>query len=133
MPITNLNFADGQVAATATQICVGPSEDAQTLGRLLATFCNTGTDTETLVLTVSRNGGTARRLYRCTLDPDEQLIVNGLPLNRTDSFLASTTNAGVVDYVVAIAPQDTPFSVQVFDDDGSPRPGTTLGDLIAIE
>ena len=112
----NLTIADGQVAATATEITVGPSDDG---GRVNLTFCNTGTQEETLVLTVTRgSGGTARRLKRITIQPDEQCEFSGLPLNRDDSLKGVTTTASVVDYIVSVGPADSPFRFEVQDADG---------------
>lgn len=108
----NLTIADGQVAATATEITAGSGDMAQ---RLNLTFCNTGSQDETLVLTISRNGGTARRLKRVVLATEEQLEITGLPLNSTDSLLGVTSNASVVDYIVSIAAAEAPLSMQVYD------------------
>ena len=111
-------MTDGQVAATATEITAGPADDAQ---RVDVTFSNTGTVRETLTLTISRNGGTARRLRRVELDVDEQFEITGLALNKTDSLLGITTTASVVDYVVSISAENSPYQMMVYDAYGAPK------------
>lgn len=114
----NLTLADGQVAATATEITAGPGDMAR---RVNVSFSNVGGAEETLVLTITRNSGTARRLRRVTLAANEQFEITGLPLNSTDSLKAATTNASSVDYMVSLAPDDAPLSSCVYDENGSPR------------
>lgn len=130
-PLTkNLNLSGGQVAATATEISAGSSDQGR---RINVTFANTGAQTETLVLTLAVNGGTARRLFRCTLDENEQLVVGGLPLDRRDSLRAATTNALAVDYVVSIAALDSLLTFQKYDEDGQPvRGGLSIGEALAL-
>ena len=113
-----LTIADGQVAATATEITVGPSDAG---GWINALFYNTGDSDETLILTLSRDGGTARTLRQITLAADEAFELVGLPLNGTDSLRAQTTTASTVDYVVAIAAADTKLASCVYDSDGLPK------------
>ncbi len=114
----NVVTGDGQVAITATQIAAGPSSQG---GRVNVLFANVGTTTETLVVTTTRIAGTARRVHRCFLDPNECLHIRGLPLNGEDSLLAMTTTALTVDYVVSIAAPDAPLEIMVFDDQGLPK------------
>lgn len=118
MPGRNLTIADGQVATAAAQIATSPGTDAS---RVNVAFANVGGQDETLVLTISRNGGTARRLRRVVLAADEQLEICGLALNGTDSLLAATTNAGSVDYLVSIATENAPQTMCVYDASGSPK------------
>ncbi len=113
--IQNLTTGDGQVAVTATQITAGAGVKAR---RMNVTFANVGGLNETLVVTISRNGGTARRLKRVVLDVNEQLEICGLPLNGTDSLLAATTNALSVDYVVSVAADNSPQTMVVYDEFG---------------
>lgn len=113
--IQNLTTGSGQVAVTATQITAGVSDRAR---RLNLKFCNVGGQEETLVLTVSRNGGTAVRIKRVVLAADEEFKLSGLPLNSTDSLLAATTNAASVDYLISIAGADAPYAEETFDDSG---------------
>jgi hypothetical protein len=115
---TNLTTADGQVTTTATQITAGVGDRAQ---RLNLKFCNVGGAEETLVLTVSRNGGTARRLKRVVLAANEEFKLGGLALNKSDSLLGVTTNAASVDYVVSVAADDAPYTEETFDDSGRPK------------
>ncbi len=115
-PLTqNLTVADGQVGIVAAQITAGISSRAR---RLNLTFNNVGTQDETLVLTLSRNGGTARRIERVVLSPNEKLKIGGLALNLSDSLLAVTSNAASVDYVISVAPMDAPETSLTYDSDG---------------
>ncbi len=114
--VTNLTVADGQVANAAPGLLtVGRGNHAR---RMNLTFANVGTQEETLVLTVSRAGGTARRLKRVVLAANEQLEVGGLPLNQSDSLYAQTTNPASVDYTVSIAATEAPLTMHVYDDKG---------------
>ena len=112
---TNLTTGDGQVATTATQITTGVGDRAV---RLDLKFCNVGGQEETLVLTISRNGGTARRLKRVVLQANEEFKISGLGLNKSDSLLAATTNASSVDYVIAISAPNSQYTEETFDDSG---------------
>ncbi len=116
----NLTIASGQVPATAAEIVHGPSDAAS---RLNLTFSNVSTYNETLILTVSRNGATAVRICRVVLAPNEALEICGFPLNFTDSLLAVTTDALSVDYLVSIAPNDSPQTRSVYGDDGTVKVG----------
>lgn len=114
----NLVIADGQVATTSTEITTGPSDEG---GRVNVTFHNTGTADETLVLTLTRSGGTARRIKRVVLAENESCEICGLPLNGTDSLKGSTTTASVVDYTVSVGPDDSPLTFALYDANGVPR------------
>jgi hypothetical protein len=113
--VQNLTIADGQVAATAVQITTGPGNRARPVNVILS---NTGTQDETVTLTLSRNGGTARRIWRGVLSANWQARICGLPMNVTDSLLAAATDAAVIDYVVAIAGDNAPLTMAVYDDSG---------------
>jgi hypothetical protein len=115
---SNLTIGDGQVAITATQITAGSGDRAQ---RLDIKFCNTGDQEETLILTISRNGGTARRLKRVVLAANEEFKLGGLALNKTDSLLGVTTTASSIDYVVSIAAPTAAYTEETFDDSGRPK------------
>lgn len=113
--IENLNVGDGQVQIVATQIAAGAANKAR---RMNVTFANVGGQNETLVLTLSRNGGTPRRLKRVVLELNEQLEVCGLPLNLQDVLFAQTTDAASIDYLVSIAATEAPLTMHVYDDKG---------------
>src|SRR5688500_11203259 len=98
-----LTLADGQVAASAAAILTGA-----TLGNsfpdgtlVQGVFQNTAGTTETVVLTMTRAGGTSRRVARAVLATNEQLVVTGLAMQPDDTLLATTTNASAVDYVMS--------------------------------
>lgn len=118
MPFINLTLFDGQVASgVAAQIATGQD----TARRHSITFCNTGTNDETLILTLSRNGGTPRRIRQVILSTNEQMQFNGLPLNKTDVLSAVTTNPNVMDYVVSIAADEAPMGMAVYDASGQAK------------
>lgn len=118
MPSNNLNVADGQVAATEGQITAGPADSGQ---RINVTFTNVGSNQETLVLRLTRGTwGTARRIFKCVLEVDQQLVVCGLPINALDSLLATTTTAASVDYMISLAGQNAPLTITKYDEGGNP-------------
>lgn len=133
--IQNLNVASGQLAASATAITQGVASKGR---RLNLTLCNTGSQTETVTLTLAVQGGTARRLRRFTLDPDEQADLLGLAVDRADTLYGSSTNASVVDYVVSMCPPEGAGGAsgprwQVYDEDGTPkRLNVSPGELLAL-
>lgn len=113
--IKNLTIADGQLAATATQIVAGPGNHARQINVVLS---NTGTQDETIVLTYSRNGGTQRRVWRCVLSANWQARVCGLPINVADVLYGSASDASVVDYLVSISGPNAPLTMAIYDDNG---------------
>lgn len=118
MPAATPTLADGQVAITTpTALLTGVP------GPVSVTFCNTGVVSETLVVTLARAGGTARRVARAVLAADEQLVLAGVPLNAADSLKAVTTTAGVVDYVVYAAPDAAPLTAYTLDANGAIKNG----------
>ena len=113
--IRNLTTAAGVVATTATEITAGAGDHAR---RLNLKFCNVGSQTETLILTISRNSATARRIKRVVLEPNEEFKLGGMPLNQSDSLLAVTTTADSVEYTIAIASPDADYTEATYDDAG---------------
>lgn len=118
---TRNNLADGQVAATAGAIYTHAGEDAV---RINVTFTNVGGEAETLVLTVLRNGGTARRVRRLVLDANQECILAGFPMSKTDVLKAATSNAASVDYDVTQAPDNAPLTFTAFDANGAIKSGS---------
>lgn len=133
--IQNLNVTDGQLAASVTTITSGPASKGR---RLNLTFCNTGSQSETIVLTLSRQGGTARRIRRFTLDPDEQADYQGLAVDKADVLYGYSTNANVVDYTVSMCPPEGAGgapgpSWSVYDEDGILKlNNVSAGELLAL-
>ena len=78
----SLTLADGQLAASAGTILSGSAFD----GRITAVFQNVGGQTETVVITMTRAGGTARRVARAVLLDNEQLVVRNLPMQPDDTL-----------------------------------------------
>lgn len=70
----SLNAADGQLAASAAAIYTPQQGDPTTVNVIIQ---NTGSSSETVVLTMTRAGGTARRIIRTVLLQNEQLFVLG--------------------------------------------------------
>ncbi len=119
MPAPIPTLADGQVAITTPAALV-----EGVAGPLNITFTNTNAVTQTLVLTVQRNGGTARRIARAVLAENQQFIIAGLPLNAADTLLAVTTTAEAVDYFVSAAPDSAPLAIYSLDANGALRSGS---------
>ena len=126
----NLNLSGGQLAASSTAITTGAANKAR---RLNLTLCNTGSQTETIYLTITINGSTARRLRKLTLDPDEQYFIAGLPLNIDDTLYGYSTNASAVDYIVSVAAEAADLEFHAYDEDGTPkRLNVSPGQLLAL-
>lgn len=133
MPASNPTLADGQVAASAAALLSGQG------GPVSVTFQNVGGSPETVVVTLARAGGPARRVARAVLAANEQLLLVGLPISAADSLKAVTSNAESVDYVVSAAPESAPLQVYTLDANGAIKNGaasiasgsqTISGDLI---
>jgi hypothetical protein len=118
-PLTkNLVVADGQVGTVAAAVTSNPGSWAERYNLL---FSNVGAQTETLIVTQTRNGGTPRRVRIAVLDPGEALEITGLPVNVADMVLAVTTDAGSVDYLVSKAGYETHMESRVYDASGLPK------------
>ena len=100
-----LTLADGQLAASSGTILAAGSIE-RTVNVILT---NTGTATETVIVSVSRAGGTARRLIRIGVESYESLYITGLPLDPADTIAAYTTNATTVDYLITLG--SGPFTI----------------------
>lgn len=114
-------LTDGQVAATATALLAGPADSG---ARVDLCFANVGGSPETLVVTLSRSGGTQRRVFRAVLAADEQAYVRGLAVGSADTVYAATSNAASVDYTAYLAGDDAPFGVAVLDANGALKSGS---------
>ncbi len=117
-------IADGQLAASATLILAGSSLPSQGTGsnfgaRLNMTFCNTGVSSETVALTVLRNGGTARQICSVVLATGERLVISGFGIDQLDTLKGTATDASVVDYLISIASENVPFSMTCYDANGA--------------
>lgn len=114
MPLT---IADGQLAATSTEILGVSTSGSERHVNVLMRNTSAST-TQTVVLTVSRDGGTARSLVRAVLAPHEPLHVLNIPLDPADVLAGSTTNATTVDYLVTTS-QGGAFEVRSLDANGA--------------
>ncbi len=124
----NLTLANGQVAATAGQIVSWVGSESY---RLNLTFQNVALTTETLVVTLVRASGPARRVARAVLAPNEQLVLAGFAVDGDDVLNAVTTNALAIDYTPSIAGNDAPFSMVSYDANGAIKTAASgvAGDL----
>ncbi len=113
------NIADGQLAA-ATAVIVptgGPDKE------LTVTCYNTDTSSQSVTLTVSRAGGTARTVVSVTLGPGESLQLTGMSLGSSDTLNGYSGNASKVDYVVSATDLETPLKLNVYDNTGAIKSG----------
>ena len=112
-----LTLADGQLGTTAAQILAGSSAPAN---RITVVLQNVSSNEQTVTLTFSRAGGTARRLARAVLDQNEQLYLTGLPMQPDDSLLGMAGASAAVDYLIFTAGEG-PLSVRTLAADGAER------------
>lgn len=118
----NLTFADGQLGTTAAAILAGSAVPAGT--RLDVNLQNTSGVSQTVVLTMQRAGGTARRVARGVLAQDEQLILTGLPIQPDDTLLGVATGGSSVDYLITASGSNT-LAIVTLDANGTPRSALT--------
>lgn len=115
-------YADGQLAASATSIFIaGQDGNYPSVGDINGSLTLTNTsavNTETIVLTFKRQGGTSRRLLRLVLSPNEAAIVRGIPMQQGDQLLGSTTDATTVDYVLGDSAGGVGLTVESYDSNG---------------
>lgn len=118
----SLTFADGQLGASSgTILGVDPAGQHRTVNLVLTN--TSSSNTQTVVLTVTRGSGTARRVARLVLSPNESAYLANLPLAAADVLAGSTTDASTVDYVTSQSPGG-PFSVTCLDANGALRSGS---------
>lgn len=114
-------IADGQLAATTS-----PLLGVQAFPSLVnVTLFNRGTANETVYLTITRSGSTARVLASAILQPNESLYAMGIGLQPTDVLSGYSTDAASVDYLVSNAP-DLGFVVFGRDATGAPKGASLL-------
>lgn len=111
-------LADGQLAASSTTILAGSSLDNPDGDSLDISCTNTAATTETVIVTLARAGGTARRIARAVLAQNEELVITGLKMQGDDTLAAYSTNVSAVDYLVTGGSQ-APFGKNTFDSTGS--------------
>jgi hypothetical protein len=127
----SLLIANGQLAVSATALATATGSDLWSL-RLTNT---SGSLTETVLVTVLRQAGTARRIARIVLAPNEQAVLSNIPVESGDVVKCATTDATTVDYDLtgvganglAVLPNFPPTSLQLFDAAGAVKAaaGTT--------
>ena len=121
-------LADGQLAASAgTILAVTSIGDVPV--RVSAVFANVGSAVETVVVTMQRSGGTARRVARAVLNENESLVINGLPIQTDDTLLGVTTSASSIDYVVYGSGGNV-LTIDVLSADGTSKGVATLRQIL---
>lgn len=121
-------LADGQLAASAGTILAGTSIGDVPV-RVSAVFANVGSAVETVVVTMQRSGGTARRVARAVLNENESLVINGLPIQTDDTLLGVTTSASSIDYVVYGSGGNV-LTIDVLSADGTSKGVATLRQIL---
>ena len=112
----SLLLADGQLAAaSATILGAGGGERIASIVLL-----NTSAIEQEIVLTLAREGGTARQFASATLKENESLYITGLPVDPSTVLAGYATGGGVVDYLVMSSPL-APFSVMTKAADGAQK------------
>lgn len=122
-----LTLADGQVGTTAATLLSGA--DAPPTGRVDVVLQNTTSAVQTVVLTYTRAGGTARRLARFVLEENQQAVYRGVPLQPDDTLLGVTTTASVVDYLIFASDAKT-LSSETYTADGAGKGVDALRKLL---
>lgn len=96
-----VTVADGQLLSSAGTILDNTSLSNGWSGHFSLYLSNTSASlTQTIVITMKRAGGTARRIARFVLAPNEQAWINNFPFELNDTLLGVTTNASTVDYMI---------------------------------
>ena len=122
MPERSHTLADGRLAAASATVIAGSSVPDNYVTVILS---NTGTAEETVILTFTRAGGTARRLRRLVLQENEQAEIRNIPIQPDDTLSGYTTTASVVDYLVNKA-SGGGFSAEIYDAYGTSKGVTTM-------
>jgi hypothetical protein len=93
---------------------------------------SSGSNTETVILYVSRNAGTDRILRQVILNPNESAFLAGLPIESGDLIKGQTTDATTVDYDITglgqaatVATPPPPMEFATFDANGNLKSLTT--------
>lgn len=130
-----ITLADGQLAASSGTI-LGAATGERFVNVLLVN--TSGSSSETIILTVSRGGGTARRIARGVLEANCSAYIANLALDPSDVLAGYATGATTVDYLVTRA-DGGEFGIRYLDANGALKSGsasigsgnTTLaGDLV---
>ncbi len=123
-----LTITSGQLGATAATLLAGAN--APPSGRVDVVLQNTGSSSETVVLTLQVAGGTARRVCRAVLEENEQLFIIGLPIQADDTLAASASNASTVDYSI-FASGGGGLRIEALRGDGVSKGVSTLQRILA--
>lgn len=116
-----LGLANGQLsAASATVLGAGTAERTVAL-----TLYNTSRSVvQEVILTVSRQGGTARTVFRAKMQGRETWYLDGVKLDPADVLAGYATYAAAVDYDVTVG--QGPLTVWARDEDGAPKQSTDV-------
>lgn len=118
MSSRSLTLADGQLSVSNATLISGADVPAGFVSLLLS---NTHSGNVTVTLTFRRAAGTARRLCKVTLEADEQLKIDNLPIQPDDSVLGFADIASVVDYLVSAPPGSGQLGIAVVGTDGATK------------
>lgn len=117
-------LANGQLAAASATI-LAAADDGQPRSVNIALGNTSGSSTEVVIVTVTRSGGTARRVARVSLAANETAQIVNLSLGGGDTVQAYATDATTVDYDVSAAAAPGAFAIVALDASGGIKQGTT--------
>lgn len=107
--------ANGQLADSTSALYTGISP----VQAVVVLQNTSNSSSETVLLTLTPSGGTARRIARAVLAANEQLVLSGVPLNVNDVLKGHATDASTVDYTVSTTATDIPYSLATLDGNGA--------------
>lgn len=123
MPLLKqLNVADGRLASASATLFV--SADGQPRTITVTLYNTSGSVTETINLTVTRPGSTARQIARAELGPRESAYIENVALDPADVLAGYATDADMVDYLIGVS--SGAFSYTVRDKTGAPKATQSL-------
>lgn len=119
-------IADGQLAASSATLVTGA---LGLKGHVTLMLQNTGTAQETILVTLTRANGTARRLSRIVLEENESAHLRNVPIQQGDVIAGYTTTASSVDYLIFGAPGGG-LALELYDASGASKGVTTLRKIL---
>ena len=111
----SLALANGQLGASSATI-LGVATGERTVK---VTLYNTGSIGQTIILTMARDGGTARTIFRAVMARFETCELAGVQLDPSDVLAGYATGAGAVDYDVTRYVGS--FGIFARDENGAPK------------
>lgn len=112
--------SDGTLTTTAAAIVTGAKAGDNASVSIIISQAVSQTDTVTVTMT--RQGGTARQIAIATLAVNTQLVIRGLNVSGGDSVLAvASSNTTGPDYVCFSSPVDQPLDIFTMSAKGERR------------